>query len=494
MKRMGKYRALVFGIFVMLLAVCAGSAGQVEAASKKVSLSKASLKMYVGKTKILKVNNTKKTVRWSSSNKKVATVSNKGKITAKKKGTATITARVGKKKYKCKVVVQNPKLNKATITLTVNEAYRLSALGTSEELTWTAKNPAVIRVSKAGNVRGLKAGTTYVIAWAGKYKMKCKVIVDDPELNKTTEIMEVGSSSQISLIQTKRTAQWSTSNSAVAAVSSKGVVTARARGTAVITAKVGTKTLSCSITVMGSKSSFKSIAHRGYMPSEDSGHCRLSAYVNAKNHGFNYGEVDVQFTLDGEPVCCHDASFQDTTTGQTIVIAEHTLEELKTYHYHGESIASLEEVVALCKSIGMGLYIDKTTNIAKKNARVKRVFEIIDKYGMRNQITFLITTQNQANKILAQNPQASLSVLMSAARNLQTCAALANAVKTVQNTVTIDVLYYLTSVDQLLACQSTLKAGIGFETCTVNSVTGYRKFLPYVSGITSDKWCLNDYL
>ena len=45
---------------------------------------------------------------WKSSNPKVATVSSKGKVTAKKKGTATITAKVGKTTYKCKVTVLRP--------------------------------------------------------------------------------------------------------------------------------------------------------------------------------------------------------------------------------------------------------------------------------------------------------------------------------------------------------------------------------------------------
>lgn len=45
---------------------------------------------------------------WKSSNPKIASVTSKGKVTAKKKGTATITAKVGKKTYKCKVTVLRP--------------------------------------------------------------------------------------------------------------------------------------------------------------------------------------------------------------------------------------------------------------------------------------------------------------------------------------------------------------------------------------------------
>lgn len=48
-----------------------------------------------------------KKIKWTSSKKSVATVNNKGVVVAKKKGVATITAKIGKKKYKCKVTVNN---------------------------------------------------------------------------------------------------------------------------------------------------------------------------------------------------------------------------------------------------------------------------------------------------------------------------------------------------------------------------------------------------
>lgn len=78
-------------------------------AQAKVKLNKKTAKLEVGKTVTLKMTGTKKKVKWSTSNKKVATVKSagkqKGKVSAKKAGKATITAKVGKKKYKCKVTV-----------------------------------------------------------------------------------------------------------------------------------------------------------------------------------------------------------------------------------------------------------------------------------------------------------------------------------------------------------------------------------------------------
>ena len=62
-----------------------------------------SYKMCKGETLQNELRFTSSKVSWSSSNKKVATVSKNGKITAKKVGKAIITAKVGNKKYKCKI-------------------------------------------------------------------------------------------------------------------------------------------------------------------------------------------------------------------------------------------------------------------------------------------------------------------------------------------------------------------------------------------------------
>lgn len=81
-------------------------------AVKRVKLNKTKLTLKVGKTAVLKatvtpVNATNKTVTFSSSKKTVAKVGEKtGKVTAKKKGTATITAKCGTKKAVCKVIVK----------------------------------------------------------------------------------------------------------------------------------------------------------------------------------------------------------------------------------------------------------------------------------------------------------------------------------------------------------------------------------------------------
>lgn len=78
-------------------------------ATGKVKISKSTATIYVGETLSLKVYGTGKKVKWSTSNKKIATVSKKGKVTAKKKGNVTIKAKVGKKTYRCKITVKEKK-------------------------------------------------------------------------------------------------------------------------------------------------------------------------------------------------------------------------------------------------------------------------------------------------------------------------------------------------------------------------------------------------
>ena len=130
-----------------------------------VKLDKTSLTLTKGKTYTLKttVTGTNKTVSWSSSNASVASVDKNGKVTAKTKGTATITAKVDGVSASCKVTVNESakttiKLDKTKVTLGVGEPCTLKAtVSPSQKITWTSSNPKIVKVDANGKLTVTKA-------------------------------------------------------------------------------------------------------------------------------------------------------------------------------------------------------------------------------------------------------------------------------------------------------------------------------------------------
>ncbi len=102
-------------IIIMALALTLAMPVTAQAAKKKTpKISKTKVTMTITKKKTkpavqLKVKNVSaKNVKWTTSNKKVATVSKNGKVVAKKKGNAVITVKVkGSKTLRCKVTVKD---------------------------------------------------------------------------------------------------------------------------------------------------------------------------------------------------------------------------------------------------------------------------------------------------------------------------------------------------------------------------------------------------
>lgn len=112
-------------------------------AKSKIKLKNSKITITVGQSKTLKVVGTKKKVRWTSSNAKIAIVSKKGKIKAKKKGICKVYARVGKKKLVCKITVKakpKAKTSKKTNTNKVKNNVTYRSYGTNHGVVILAKN------------------------------------------------------------------------------------------------------------------------------------------------------------------------------------------------------------------------------------------------------------------------------------------------------------------------------------------------------------------
>ena len=165
---------------------------------EKVSLNKSATTLTEGESETLTATITPsnatgdKTVKWSSSNEAVAAVDSNGKVTAKKAGTAVITATSSNGKTAgCTVTVKQKEiaitgisLNKSTTSLTEGESETLTATITPLNATgdktvkWSSSNEAVAAVDSNGKVTAKKAGTAVITATSSNGKTAgCTVTV-----------------------------------------------------------------------------------------------------------------------------------------------------------------------------------------------------------------------------------------------------------------------------------------------------------------------------
>ena len=249
----------------------------VKRAVTGISLNKTAAEVKSDSTLILKAtikpsNATEKTVTWSTSNKKVATVSDKGVVTPVGKGTATITAKSENGlKATCKVtvyqVVTGVKLSESA-TVYAGEKVTLKATvqptnANNQAVTWSSSNTAVAKVSSKGVVTGVKSGTAVITVKTaeGNFEAKCTVTVKQHvtaiTLNKADITLANGTTSQLTATikpanATDKTYTFSSSNEKVATVTETGLIKAVACGEAVITVKSNenNKTASCKVTVI----------------------------------------------------------------------------------------------------------------------------------------------------------------------------------------------------------------------------------------------------
>ena len=169
----------------------------VEAAPVKIN--KKATTIAVGSTVKLKMINTKKKVTWSTSNKKVATVTSKGVVKGKKSGTTSIKAKTGGKTYTCKVMVKKRAvISKQIVTISQigkNAKVKVTLTGKGKLVNRSSnKSVATSRWNKKWSVKAgvktntlvitaHKTGTTYIKlidSEKGK-KYKIKVVVNKDE-------------------------------------------------------------------------------------------------------------------------------------------------------------------------------------------------------------------------------------------------------------------------------------------------------------------------
>ena len=96
-------------VILIIFAMIAGLVPAQAGAKASVRLNQKKISLIVGKKKTLKVKGSRKKVRWSVKNKRIATVSQKGVVKGRKKGVTYVYAKVPGRKLKCKVTVKAKK-------------------------------------------------------------------------------------------------------------------------------------------------------------------------------------------------------------------------------------------------------------------------------------------------------------------------------------------------------------------------------------------------
>ena len=256
MKKVLKRLTVLFIAVSMILTFSVTPLVASAAPSLSIKLDASKGTIYAGTSMTLHatVSSSDSAVVWSTSNKKVATVSQDGVVTGVKKGTAYIYAKIQGTRIttKCRVTVAAPTVTIAKTSVAYigipTQLTATTAPNPSAAVVWSTSNKKVATVSQDGVVTGVKKGTAYIYAQlqGTKTKVKCKVSVKVPTLvsglnvDPTSVAIDLGSVQKINSSvsptnATYQTLNYASSNSAVASVSSDGTITGNAPGTATVT-------------------------------------------------------------------------------------------------------------------------------------------------------------------------------------------------------------------------------------------------------------------
>lgn len=250
----------------------------------KITLNTTNVTMWAGATTQLGVsiepaNADIKTVTYGSSNPDVATVSSTGLITAKKKGTTTITVTAtdgSGKSASCAVIVKQPvtgiQITPNGYTLVKGDVKQLSAVVSPADadntgVIWTSSNTNIAAVSSDGRVTAVNEGSCVITATCkdnASISASCTIVVGTPvasvALAPNRASMNTGETILISasVLPTNATNKgiiwsWTSSDGGVITLTN-GSVKALKAGTVTVTAKAADNNgaqATCIITISG---------------------------------------------------------------------------------------------------------------------------------------------------------------------------------------------------------------------------------------------------
>ncbi len=348
---MKKYLSFIFVLCLMLLFI---GCSEKEVNPTKVTVEANATSVEVGSTISLKVsvepeNATDKSVTFSSSDEKIATVSNTGVVKGNSVGSVTITV----------TSKADEKIN-ATIKIEVKEAFKviptaISIWGYSDEVivgltseffitytptetternvTWSSSDETIATIDEFGVVTGVKAGTCKIIAKSNadnnvvaerEIIVKDAIDITDLAIKFEEENMVIGHTFKVTATTTptggNQQLEWTSSDDTIATVDANGKVTPLAVGTVTITCKVKNKAIEREITVSvinpPALEDFKIANARNITTNET---CTLGADTTPK-----YAATNIEWSVNDPSVATIDAEtgkLTPVTTGSVTVTA-----------------------------------------------------------------------------------------------------------------------------------------------------------------------------
>ncbi|MFR0866082.1 MAG: Ig-like domain-containing protein [Eubacterium sp.] len=134
------------------------------------TLNKTAVTLYTKGKKIIQLSaDTESVVKYTSDNEKVAVVDENGRVTAKKAGTALITASADGYQSTCRIVVKKPTFKVAKKMIKVKKGKKariIVKVRPTTKVVFASANKKIAAVTKKGMLKGMKKGQT-------KIKVKC---------------------------------------------------------------------------------------------------------------------------------------------------------------------------------------------------------------------------------------------------------------------------------------------------------------------------------
>lgn len=253
----GKITAKKAGTCTITGKVTGGEAScRVTVEKTAIYLSAATITMENGATATLKGSTSNgSAITWKSQKSSVASIEENGRITANKPGETTITASADGTKKTCRITVKKPKitLNHTSVSLYREQSLTLTAkVSSGKKPVWKSQKSSVATVSASGKVTAKKHGSTRIRVTVDGVTKECEVTVKSPviQLNKTSVSIKKGKKFTLNAtVSSGQKPVFKSSKSSVATVNSSGIITAKKKGTCIISVSEDGTTKKCCVQV-----------------------------------------------------------------------------------------------------------------------------------------------------------------------------------------------------------------------------------------------------